>query len=54
MLWITYLVIYFTDVINRKAWLERGKWAVLKWPTLITLLFMVFSVVASISTAYIK
>ncbi len=35
-LWLTYLVIYFTDVINRKVWRERGKWAVVKWQVIIT------------------
>ncbi len=40
--WITYLVIYFTDVINRKAWLERGKWAVVKWQVLITTFMVLF------------
>lgn len=42
--WITYLVIYFIDVINRKAWRERGKWAVMKWQVLITA-FMVLCLV---------
>ena len=44
-LWLTYLVIYFTGVINRKAWLERGKWAVIKRPTLITLFLVLCLVV---------
>ena len=53
MLWITYLVIYFTGVINRKAWLERGKWAVMKWQVLITL-FLVLCLVVAVSIANIK
>ena len=53
MLWITYLVIYFTGVINRKAWLERGKWAVMKWQVLITL-FLVLCLVVFISIDIMK
>ena len=53
MLWITYLVIYFTGVINRKTWLERGKWAVIKRPTLITL-FLVLCLVVFISIDIMK
>ena len=53
MLWITYLVIYFTGVINRKTWLERGKWAVMKWQVLITL-FLVLCLVVAVSIANIK
>lgn len=53
MLWITYLVIYFTGVINRKTWLERGKWAVMKWQVLITL-FLVLCLVVFISIDIMK
>ena len=54
MLWITYLVIYFTDVINRKAWLDRGKWAVIKWQALITLFLVLSLVVAIAITSIVK
>ncbi len=46
--WITYLVIYFTDVINRKAWRERGKWAVVKWQSLITIAMILCLIVVMI------
>ncbi len=54
MLWITYLVIYFTDVINRKAWLDRGKWAVIKWQALITFFLVLSLVVAIAITSIVK
>ena len=47
-LWITYLTIYFTHVINRKAWLERGKWGVIKWQLLITIAMILCLIVALI------
>ena len=50
--WITYLMIYFTDVINRKAWLEQGKWAVVKWQLFITVA-IILSLVLAISIASI-
>ena len=52
LLWITYLMIYFTDVINRKAWLERGKWVVVKWQLFITVA-IILSLVLAISIASI-
>ena len=47
-LWITYLAIYFTNVINRKAWRERGKWGVIKWQSLITIAMILCLIVALI------
>lgn len=53
-LWLTYLVIYFTDVINRKAWLERGKWAVVKWQVIITAAILLFLALALCVAQIIK
>lgn len=42
--WLTYISIYYVDVINRKLWRERGKWAVTKWPLItfaITMIVMI-------------
>ena len=53
LLWITYLVIYFIDVINRKAWLNQGKWAVIKWPLIITVAIIIAYVVAGFVIRFI-
>ncbi len=38
--WLTYFLMHTVGVVNRKLWLERGKWAVIKWP-LITLVIVI-------------
>lgn len=49
--WLTYIAIHFIDVINRKAWLEQGKWAVIKRPLIITIAtILVLVVVTSIAS----
>ena len=53
LLWITYLVIYFIDVINRKAWLNQGKWAVIKRPLIITFAIIIAYVVAGFVIRFI-
>ena len=42
--WLTYFLMHTVGVVNRKLWLERGKWAVIKWPLItfaITMIVMI-------------
>ena len=45
--WLTYISIYYVDVINRKLWLERGKWAVIKWPLITLVIVIAFEAILS-------